>query len=220
MIDDIVLCSRRSQMLRSLSLPQHHINFNESCQKEPPAQDELNEYLGLPLTSMCLSLQSDFAAVSDTQRHGDLLFPTYLFRGGDALELLHHPYEHVCCFCQSKLTCADYQLMLYAPDATTTHAPSKRVGQLRKVHMPSPVSGSPIVPVGKRRRRSRKCHIVDAGRKCAKRLWCWPVSIPAPHLRHRPLLATLCRPSSILCSQEQQDVVSMLSHISRMIKPC
>lgn len=217
----MVLFSRRSQLLRSLSLPQHHISFNESCQKEPPGKNVLlKEYLGLLLTSMCPSLQSDFAAVSDTQRHGDLLFPTYVFRGGDTLELLHHPHKHVCCFCQSKLTCTDYQHMRSTLDVTVTHAPSKRVDQLQMVHMPSPVSGFPIVPVGIHRRPSRKCHIVDAVRTCAKPMLCSPVSIPAPHLLHHPLLATLRLPSSTSYSQEQQDVVSMLSHISRVTKPC
>ena len=77
---------------------------------EPLEKDVLiDEYLGLLLTSMCLSLQSDFAAVLDTQRHGDLLFPTDVFRGADTLELLHHPHKYVCCFCQSKVTCTDYQ---------------------------------------------------------------------------------------------------------------
>ena len=156
-------------MLRLLSLPCYHSNFKESCQKEPLDRDALiNEHLRLLLMSMCLSLQSDFAAVSDTQRHGDLLFPTNVFRSGDEFEFLHHPHKHVCCFCQSKLTCTDYQHKLNSPDVTATYAPSKRVGQLQKVHMPSLVSGSPIVPVGSGPRLSRKCHIVDAVRICAK----------------------------------------------------
>ena len=168
------------------------------------------------LLSMGLSFQSDFAAMSDTQRYGDLLFPTYVFRSGDTLKRLHHSHKHICCLCQSKLTCADYQHILPTPSINKTHAPSKHVDQHQKVHMPGPVSGFPIVPVEIRRRPSRKRHIVDAVRTCAKRQWCSPVSKPAPHLRHHPLLATPRLPSSTLCSQEQQDVASKLSHISRV----